>query len=243
MVKSHTTQRVLVLSDIHAPFQDEQALSVAKAFQKDFRPHITIALGDWIDSSAFSTHAKDIENFDQLDEYLIASQLLDDFKPQIWIDGNHEDRLFRPGNIPQSYRRLLDHRKWLRFKERGIKHHPYSSHEKHIYKLGKLSFVHGFSAGQYAAARAASRYGSVVLGHTHRLQIVQLPHASYKHTGFNIGCLCRLDQNYTKTWDPHGWGHGFGYGYVYKSGNFTFNVARLIGDKIHLEGKEYALNS
>ena len=184
MARVSTTTRILVMSDLHAPYQDEKPLKVVESFKKDFKPHVTVALGDWIDATSFSTHAKDVEDFDQLDEYVEGNILLDRFQPTHWVDGNHEHRLFRPGNIPQTYRRLLDHRKWLYLKDRGIKYYPYSSHDKDILKFGKLTLIHGFSASQYAAMRAATRYGAVVMGHTHRIMTVQPPHVTHKHTGF-----------------------------------------------------------
>lgn len=241
MAKTAGVKKILVLSDLHAPFHDEAALKVAEEFQKDFKPDITIGLGDWIDGTHVSTFPKDIDQFDTLDEFEMGNELLDRFNPQVFLEGNHEQRFRRAGVVPQGYRRLLDPRKWLSIKKRGIRWVKYSHYAKDVYRLGKLHFIHGFACNQYASMKEALRFGSVVHGHTHRLQTVQPPHASHRWTGFNIGCLCRLDQEYAETRSPHGWSHGFGFGYVYRSGNFTFNVVRLIGDRVHINEKEYKL--
>jgi predicted phosphodiesterase len=240
MARVSTTTKVLVLSDVHAPFHDEKALAVAEAFQKDFKPQLTIALGDWIDGTYVSTFPKDIEQFDQLDEFESGNELLDRFKPQVYVEGNHEQRFRRKGIVPQGYRRLLDPRRWLNLKKRGIRWVRYSSYDKDVYKLGKLSLIHGFACNLHAAAKTAQRFGSVVFGHTHRIQTFSTTHAGNSCTGWNIGCLCNLHQEYAET-RGHDWHHGFGMGYIYKSGNFTFNTVRLIGDRVHIEGKEYVL--
>lgn len=245
--KASQTERVVALSDVHAPYQEEHVFKLALDFIKDFKPNKVILLGDFLDGSHVSTHAKDIEQIDQLDEFTEGNILLDrlerscnaDKTKIIYIYGNHEERFFRPGNLPQGVRRLFDPARWLALRARGIRVLPYSSHRRDILQVGKLKFIHGFSAQKYAANRAAERFGSVVFGHTHRIQIVQVPHIQERAVGFNIGCMCKLDQSYAKTWDPHGWQHGFGYGWIYKSGNFSFQIARVNQDRVHIAGKEY----
>lgn len=239
MARVSTTTRVLCMSDLHVPYQDERALAIVERFKKDFKPHITMALGDWIDGEHVSTFASEVEEYDTVDEFEICNELLDRFQPDIFFEGNHEERFRRKGIIPQGYRRALDPRTWLHLKERGIKWIPYSQFPNDIYTLGKLNFIHGFSATKYAAMEEALRFGSVVFGHTHRIQMLSPPHCSFKWTAFNIGCLCKLTQKYIQTSRPNSWAHGFGWGYIYKSGNFTFNIARLVGDRVHLNGKEY----
>lgn len=239
-MKCKATTKVLVLSDVHVPFHDENALRIAYEFKKDFKPDVVIALGDWLDAEAASTFAKDPSDADFYEEIEICNTLLDEFQPDYFFEGNHEQRLRRP-NIAPEFRRLLDPRKLLYLNKRGIKWVPYSSHPKRLFKIGKMTFIHGFSAAQNAAKNEALRFGCVVHGHTHRIATVQVPHADHKSTAFNIGCLCDLNPGYMDTKAPHGWAHGFGYGYFYKSGHFTFNTARLIGDRVHLVGKEYEL--
>ena len=239
-MKVKATTKVLVLSDIHVPFHDENALRVAMEFKKDFKPDIVIALGDWLDAEAASTFAKDPSDCDFCEEIEICNELIDRFEPNYFLEGNHEQRLRRP-NIAPEFRRLLDPRKLLHLHRRGITWVPYSSHPKHLLRIGKMTFIHGFSAALAAGRKEAAAFGCVVHGHTHRIATVQVPHATNKLTAFNIGCLCDLNPGYMDTKGPNGWAHGFGYGYFYKSGHFTFNTARLIGDKCHLVGKEYQL--
>jgi predicted phosphodiesterase len=241
-MKVKATTKVMVLSDVHAPYQDDKALAVAEAFKKDFKPDITLALGDWVDAKCIATFASDIHDLDQFHEFEVANELLDRFQPDIFFEGNHEERFRRPGCVPQLYRRMMAPQHWLQLKKRGIRWIPYSKNPRHLYRLGKLTFIHGFSAAQNACKNEALAFGCVVHGHTHRIATVQVPHASAAHTAFNIGCLCDLHPPYMENRvGGLSWAHGFGFGYIYKSGNFTFNTARLIGDYIHLEGKQYKL--
>lgn len=242
MANVRTTTKIMVMSDLHAPYQDDKALKVCEQFRKDFKPDIVIALGDWLDATSVSSFASDTTpDTDMLHEFEVCNELLDIFQPTYFLEGNHEHRLRRAGAVRQDHRRLFCPKHWLKIKERKIKWIPYSHFERDVLTLGKLNFIHGFACSQYASMKEALRFGSVVHGHTHRIQMLSPPHATYKWTAFNIGCLCKLEQDYVETRQPHGWAHGFGWGYIYKSGNFTFNIARLIGDTVHLNGKEYTL--
>lgn len=231
--------RVLALPDLHAPYHDKHALSIVKQFKKDFKPHITIALGDWVDGTPVSSFAKDVQFYDQLDEFDICNAVMDELQPDVYFEGNHEERFRRQGNLPQDIRRLLDPRLWLHLDKRGVQWVPYSAFTRDLYTLGNLTFVHGFACNQYAAAKEASRFGNVVHGHTHRIQRITIPQNKGKATGYNIGCLCDLHQEYAAVRHPNGWSHGFGYGYIYRSGNFSFNIAHIEDEYVHLEGKRY----
>lgn len=240
MVNIHTTQRFMAFSDLHAPYQDEQKIAVALAHKKAFKPHITLALGDWVDGYHVSSYGADITDHDQLDEYDITNDLLDRFEPDYFLEGNHEQRFFR-STIPQGYRRLLDPKRWLHIKERGIKWIPYTNDGSKLLRIGKLGFHHGFGFSKYVACKNASLFGSVVFGHTHRQQVIQHPHILEQYIGYNIGCLCDKHHGYAGVRDPHGWVHGYIYGYIYKSGNFVCNLVRLEGEEVHIDGKHYRI--
>ncbi len=233
------TERVLFLPDIHVPHQDESALRVAGEFADDWKPHRTIFLGDLIDATAVATHAKGKTTVDQLGEYEQAREILDRFRPQVLLEGNHEERFRRPGCVPWELWPLLKPSMWFGVKKRRILWVPYSNLERDIYRIGKLSVIHGFRTNEFAAKAEAMSFDCVVFGHTHRLQTVQPKHGYHKHTGFNIGCLCRLDLEYEKTGPPRGHAQGFAFGYFFRSGSFSLYTARLIGSEFVIEGKRY----
>ena len=206
---------------------------------KDWKPTRVVALGDWIDASGYSSFASE-EEFDQLIEYQEGNDLLDRFlgPGDYYLEGNHEQRWRRPGNLPKRYRRLLDPRYWLHIKERKLKWIPYSRHS--VLRIGKLAFVHGFATNKYASASEAQVFGNVVHGHTHRIQRFTVPSGGETATGYNIGCMCRLDPEYASTYlGAQAWQHGFGFAYIQKSGNFDFTQVRIGGKKVFINGKEY----
>ncbi len=237
--RSSTYEKVLVLPDIHVPNHDPEALQIALDFKNDWKPNKTIILGDLIDADAVSTFARGEVKVDQWEEYARARQILDEFKPQVLLEGNHEQRFRRPTNIPWALWRIVDPYIWFEIHKRNIQWVPYSNQPNKVFRLGKLAFIHGFSCNEYASKNEALAFGCVVHGHTHRISQFQ-PKASYtSHTGFNIGCLCKLDLEYQTSGPPRGWAQGFAYGYIFKSGDFSLYQVRLIGDEFVIEGKVY----
>ena len=238
MAQVRTTTRVLVLPDVHTPLHDEKAIDIVLRFKKDFKPHITIAGGDFVDAQYVSLFAKDLGPHDQWYEFEVANQLLDKLRPDIYLEGNHEERFFRAGNIPQEYRRLLDPRHWLQLKQRGIQWVPYDSRK--VYRLGKLAIVHGFSTGLNAGRKHATTFGPVVFGHSHRLEQGGVYHKGECLPYYNIGCLC-AEQDYGKNKIPPPLERGFGFGIIRKGGDFDFYAVRIAGKAVYINGKEYKL--
>ena len=242
MAAIHTSKRVLALSDVHLPFANERVLKLALQFKKDFKPDVTLALGDWIDVSAAASFARDVEDFDTLDEIDACNELLDRFNPDVFFEGNHEYRLRKAGNLNQEIRRLLDLRYWLDLKKRRIKWVPYDHHS--IYRLGNLVFIHGFASGVSAGRKEISKFGNVVHGHTHRVAISSEFTPLGTAFSYNIGCLCQIKElHYIRSKSPPGWSNGFGYGVIRKSGTHQFNVVSISENqkRIMLNGKDYSL--
>ena len=242
MANIHTTQRVLVLPDIHIPNHDRGALKIVDDFRRDFRPHVTVFLGDLIDADAISDHAKGSDRITQLREYELAKEVLDQFKPTVFCEGNHEERFRRPGLVAPELWEILSPKRWFDIAKRGIRWVPYSNRRRDLFRIGKMTFIHGFCTNQYAARAEAESFGCVCFGHTHRQQTYQPKHARWRHTGYNIGCLCKLDLAYQTKGRPRGWCQGFGHGiFEERTGNFAFRGERLIGPRWWDQGgKAYA---
>ena len=62
--------------------------------------------------------------------------------------------------------------------------------------------------------------------------------AFVKNTGFNIGCLCRLDLDYMVERPPDGWAQGFAFMYFKRTG-FTPTIARMIGNEWVFDGRDH----
>lgn len=236
----HTVTRVLDIPDIHGADRDPTAIKVARDFQKDFKPHITIMLGDLINADCVSKYPTD-SKVTLKQEYEIGNELLDLFKPNVFCEGNHEERLRRPGLVAPELREVVSPREGLNIDKRKIIWVPYENNpRKGTYQTGKLRHMHGFWTNIYAARAHAEAYGCVVFGHTHRVQMFQSKMTFDGHVGYNIGCLSRLDLPYQKSKPPRGWMNAFGFGYVYRNGWFTYYVVQLVGQHFVINGKMYS---
>lgn len=230
--------KALLLFDLHVPYEDESALTIASDFAQDFKPKVVVAGGDWQDCGAASKFV-DENDVTLEEEYETESQLLDRFKVTHWLEGNHEERIRRiGGTVDPRLRSLLDPAKNLNLEKRGINILPYDPW-KGVLELGKLSVLHGWWYNQYSARKHAEAYGCCAYGHSHRFQTFTPSQAFERNTGFNIGCLCQLDLPYTKNKPPRGWIQGFAFGYFLKSGHFSLYDVRLIGDEVVINGKVY----
>ncbi len=237
MANANTLTRRVFFGCVHVPHHDKGAVKILKEFIKDFKPHDVVNLGDLMSADQISSYPND-STLDLEDEFEMARQVNKDLGVTHFAMGNHEQRLQRVGLVKKTLRKTFDPVKNLHLVEEGIHWKPY--HQKKVFKFGKLTALHGFWFNQYAAAKHAQAYDCCVFVHTHRLQTHQPMHAFVKNTGFNIGCLCRLDLPYMADKPPRGWGQGFAFGYWYKGRLLSLYTARLIGNTVVIEGKVYS---
>jgi len=231
-------KKVIAFPDIHFGAHDDSALNLGLAFNKDWKADEVILLGDVLETESIGRFASPYAQHTLEDEFDLANDFLDKLSAKVvYLEGNHEYRLRDDRYVPQQLQRCLSVSKNLHLNQRKIKFIPYRN--DCWYKVGKMKFIHGFCCNMYAAKAEAETYGCVCHGHTHRIQSYQPRHAFHKNTGFNIGCLCKLDMDYQARDRARGWAQGFAFGYFFKSGNFSFYQVRLIGNQFVIEGKEY----
>lgn len=231
-------KRILFLSDIHIPDQDEECLKIVSDFQRDFKPHNTVLLGDLMNCDQVSSYPNESE-ISLEDEFDLASDLLDRFKVTHYHLGNHEQRLQRVGLVKKTLRPSFCPVRRLRLRARGIKWTPYEW-KRCTFKWGKISSLHGFSTNIHAAAQTVSQFGCCVFGHTHRIQCFQPKHAASRMTGYNLGTLSKLELDYNKQHAPPGHANGFGFMYLQKSGHFNLYTVRLEALRVVIEGRVYS---
>lgn len=169
--------KILIVPDVHAPYHDDRAFRVMLEVAKDFKPDTVVVLGDLLDCYTVSAHSKDPRRKLRLqDEAAEARVLLGQLKAlgarcNIFIEGNHEDRLDRymRERAPELYG-VVSIAELLNLKKEGWQHYGYGQHVR----LGKLYCLHdaGFF-GKYATHATASAFqGNAVFGHSHRLGAV-----------------------------------------------------------------------
>ena len=192
---SDPCKRVLIIGDVHAPKHDGLAWAVAMRAWRAFRPHIIVIMGDFADCESLSSHppdgsATEHELPGELDGVRAALDELDSLgaERKVYVSGNHEYRLqkYLAQRAPAlsgavSLRGLLDleRRGWEWVDYRGS------------VTIGSLTCTHDIgSAGRYAHVLAAQkRFGSVAIGHTHRLALQWIGGSGLRIFGLCAGHL------------------------------------------------------
>ncbi len=182
-------QTILVISDLHTPYQHPDAIRFLSAIKKKFNPTNVVCIGDEVDYHALSYHDSnpDLDSAGmELEKAIKALRPLYKLFPQcIVIESNHGSMVLRKaltGGIPskalKSYNEVLDAPDGWKWKPDYQINTP----------LGPVYFCHGKSA---AAGRLASQYGmSCVQGHYHeKAQIHYISTPERLMFDLHTGCL------------------------------------------------------
>ena len=164
-------------SCVHAPLHDPEAIDWLVEQLAEYKPDCVVHLGDGMEMAFASSHA-DVEDIDCLQEYKAHNEILKKIRKatpdsrRIFIEGNHEHRLFSP----HIDGRVKDALHWKR-------HQPEFEHwespvryehcrHRGVFRLGQVAFSHGFATSPSAIKKEAScfarEYGCYIHGHTHR---------------------------------------------------------------------------
>ncbi len=229
---SNKLEKILFIPDTHVPYHDKKAWNVMMKAAKDLKPDHVIILGDFIDNYSVSSHSKDPNRALKLDEEVNESiKLLKELKSlkaknNVYVEGNHEDRLERylMEKAPELFN-VVKIPKLLKLDELGFKHTPYKSH----YILGKLHITHDCgTAGRYAHYKSVDTFQkNVVIGHTHRLGFAVEGNANgERHATAMLGWLGDVNKvDYMhKIKATRDWTLGFGIGYLDKKTNYVYIV-------------------
>lgn len=248
-MKKPEYKKVVFVSDIHAPFQDEASIKACLSFIKFWKPTEIIFMGDVVDFYAISRFNKDPNRALQLQKELdIAHHILKRFcqsAPQakkIFLKGNHEYRLqkYLWSNAPElSNLRSLTVPEQLHLKDLGIQ---YIDNGK-ITKNGMV-IKHGNIVRKFAGYSAKGEFEncgiSGVSAHTHRLGQYWHTHEGGIFTWIECGCLCDMKAEYMEG-KVANWQHGFGIGFYKNSGSSRFNVGLvpIVNKKAMWGGMEF----
>lgn len=231
---------ILVLSDVHLPYQNNKALTLALDYGKKENINTILLLGDIMDMHKASFHEQDPKKRDLTYEFEICRQFLDVLKnafPNAKIfykEGNHEVRWERFLRVKAPI--VLDMQEFrlqtiLKLGERGI---TWIANNQ-VMKIGKLYAIHGNeykgSGGINAARTLWLRSGeSTICGDKHKTQTMLKTNISGKvHGTFVIGCLCELNPDYLTL---NEWNLGFAVIKVLKGGEFEVYNKSIIDGKV-----------
>lgn len=233
---------ILLLSDIHIPYHDIDAVTAALDYGKEHDINTIYLNGDTFDFYGISRWEKDPRKRSFKDEIEACKEFLAALRehfPGVGIYfkmGNHEVRweAFLKNKAPE----LLDMSEFklstiFRFGENFIE----EIEDKRMTKAGKLNILHGHEFGRsvFSPVNPARGYynrgkTTMIAGHNH-----QTSEHSEKNldgevvTVWSTGCLCELKPDYMPF---NKWNHGFAHIKVKPSGHFNVNNMRIINGKI-----------
>lgn len=219
--------------DLHGDMRDEEAVEKILAFTKDFKPELKIFGGDLFDFRSIRRKATKDEQAESLaDDVMMGMEFLKDFKPNIYLRGNHCERLWDMANseITDGVRRDAAQKGVTDIedlcKKQGTKMYPYDK-RKGVHREGRLIFIHGYCCGIYALRKSLTSYGeSLCMGHVHTNQQTTVEGLVPKK-GWVSGCLSRIDYEYNRgNLASLAHEHGFLYGLLFDNGDFIVNQAR-----------------
>lgn len=234
---------VLIMSDIHAPYQDNEAITLALNYGKQHKINTVILNGDIIDFCLLSRFEKDPkarnvkEEFDTCRAILVSIRKAFPKADIIWLKGNHDIRyekwlfLKAPEIFDDSYY-LLEER--LQLNDLKIK----LLDEKILIKAGKLNITHGHLTIRGVFAPVNSARG--VYLRTKVSTLISHVHNSSEHTEkdlndgmvtcWSIGCLCTLSPNYDSQSTKHN--TGFAHVTIENNGDYHVQNKRIHNGKI-----------
>lgn len=215
-----STKKFLAFSCTHHPLHDEDAIEFLFKQIKEHKPDVLVHLGDGLEADAASKWGSEYpfvleDEFNQHNEFL--GRLIDATPnaKRVFIEGNHEHNIRDEQRIDKKLRSLCDYRKH----QPNLKHFKFiarNNSNKGIFRLGQVTFSHGFeasqNAGKFESVLLGKPYGLYVFGHTHRpehvTQVELTKGVPLPYWYANAGCLRNMDCNYMKQKRKHAWGQG-----------------------------------
>lgn len=235
---------ILLISDLHIPYHDIDAITIALDYGKKENVNTIFINGDLIDNSQVSRFEKDMkkrsvkQEFDATKEFLVQLRIAFPNASIYWLKGNHCMRWEK--FLEQKVREIWDDpyfhlEERLRLNEQKVQ----ILDDTVLVKAGKLSITHGHhifkgifvpvSPARGAFLRAKQ---SVIVGHLHRASYHPEMDLDGKVIGcWSTGCLCELRPSYSPLVSNAQ--HGFAHILVDKNGDFIVKNYQIINGKLH----------
>lgn len=189
MQLNHGREIVLVIPDIHIPFQHPDAFDFLQCVSEELRPTRVVSIGDSLDMHALSRFVHDPDGMSAGDEYkrtmLLLKQLYTIFPDVVEVESTHNFRVFKrafeagiPKILLKEYRDMIQAPEGWEFVENV--------------EIDGILYEHGISFGGANVARTAATYNrkSTVIGHHHTQGgICYLANRKDLIFGMSVGCL------------------------------------------------------
>ena len=182
-------KRILVISDMHLPYQHKDSITFLKEIKKEFKPDTILSIGDLLDQHALSFHDSSPELYsagmelDKAKEYV--RELESVFPKLIEVDSNHSSMIYRRAlkhGLPKAYLKdygdFLETKKWKWVDDLTLT----------MSNGQRCFFTHGRSADVLKVSQSMGM--SAVQGHYHTKFVISYwANPDNLFFGMNVGCL------------------------------------------------------
>jgi len=242
-------KKAVYFGDLHAPYQDEYAVSILCQIVTDEKPDYLINIGDGGDFESLSRFNKAYPRKREGKRVIKDLMAMIDLENEIYLTapdgcdirkhtGNHEWHLERWADENPEVEGIIE----TLMDSSSIKMIPHAK----FTNIGKLLSHHGDRKG-YQSVHHAKQWAmigrSIVYGHHHSVQT--FPHETLdrhaepdRHRAFAIGCLCDLNRDWMDN-QRKLWQQSFGLVYFWDDGNFNFYNVDIIDKRAVWNGKLY----
>ncbi len=239
-----TCNNILLISDIHIPYHDIDAITIALEYGVRENVNTIVLNGDVLDFCRISRFETDFskrsvkQEFDAAKEFLRVLRQIFPTQEIYWIKGNHDQRyekyLFQKASEiwDDPYFRLEER---LQLNEERV----HLIDDKILVKAGKLAITHGhhifkgiFTPVSPARGAYMKAKQSVIVGHLHRSSHhVESDMEGNLNAAWSTGCMCQLRMDYSPLISNSQ--HGFAHVTVEKNGDFIVKNYSIINGKLH----------
>lgn len=235
---------ILLISDLHIPYHDIDAVTIALDYGVKNEVNTIFINGDLIDNHQVSKFEKDPrkrsvkQEFDATKSFLLTLRATFPNAKIYWLKGNHCIRwekflLMKVREIWDDDYFFLEER--LQLNEQKV----VLLDDKTLVKAGRLSISHGhhifkgiFSPVSPARGAFMKAKQSIIVGHLHRAS----HHPEIDLDGkviscWSTGCLCELRPDYSPLVSNSQ--HGFAHITIENNGDYTVKNYQIINGKLH----------
>lgn len=234
---------ILLISDLHIPYHDIDAITIALDYGKKNKVNTIFINGDLIDFSQISKFESDLnkrstkQEFDATKEFLVQLRKAFPSAEIYWLKGNHCIRWekFLMAKVKEiwddDYFKLEER---LKLNEQRIK----ILDDKILVKAGKLSITHGhhIMRGFFAPVNSArgvymKAKQSTIIGHVHKVST----HSETDMDGnvvttYSTGSLCEKRPDYSPLVSSYQ--HGFAHIVIENNGDYHLKNYQIINGKL-----------
>ena len=245
-------KKYMIIGDIHAPFQDNNAMDIVYRYMDYYKPNEVIINGDFIDFYNISRFDKNPSRKEDLQQEIITSRKIlgeiREHNPEAKItllEGNHDYRLqnFVWRNPELEGIQELKLKNLLQLDKYDINFigvdGDYWKNDNGHYKVNELLIMHGDNRLNGARTSGYSGYSakntmmtmqnSVAINHTHRLAMVNHTTPYGTLIGLECGCLC-------KPTGTANWQQGFVTFESYRKKNYNYRTHLIKDNKLIEDG-------